>query len=577
MISKINPHSLKIIHSLPPVAQKGDKVAIDSEFFGQTKGRLHRPHGTFAWLGCSFDGETVYWIDDESQIQEFFTRLNLGVFIFHHAKYDITQLRQYAHLPPRKLLWDTMLIEQIMYSGFHSEFSLADLARRYLDVYMSKEIRKEFSDDTVLSQEQIEYASVDVVATWRVYKAQRAIIDENDLEIWKSIELPFLWTLLSMGGVKLDTQKWIALAEKNGNKAKEIQDKYGCWKEVQGKRSVKNVFEGVNLNSPAQVKKHLSKLGYNLKSSDVEALESIAGECDFAREMLEYRTCAKRASTYGKKFVEDYVEEDGKIYADIYQNGAETGRTSCRAPNLQNQPHEFEYRDCFMADDGNLLVVADWGSQEPRIAAYLSQDEKLIAALNGKEKLYIAVARDVLGKTITKDSPEYTHIKSTVLGIFYGMSAKGLAARIGVSVEAAQDMIDAFLETYPGVKEYMDRQHQAKDYVKSIYGRRIWLNKYSYQWERNALNAPIQASAADAMKIAAARFVDTYGEGEPLYDTSPLRLLVHDEIVLEVYEGFVEMAKEYLEECMIIVAEEMHEGIKGVAEIHVGKTWACKS
>lgn len=584
MINQINPHSLKIINSLPPVAQKGDKISIDSEFFGQTKSRLHRPHGTMAYLGCSFDGETVYYITDDSQVQEFYNRIDAGVHIYVHAKYDITQLRRFAHLPQRKLLWDCMLIEQIMYSGYYTDFGLADLARRYLGIYMSKEIRKEFSESDTLSNEQIEYASVDVVATWRVYKAQREIIDENDLQIWKEIELPFLWTILSMGGVKLDTQRWTALAEKNGQKAKEIQSEYGQWKtiELKGmptrtKKTSKEVFEGVNLNSPKQVKEYLWGMGYKVTNTDEEALSKLADEhVQFATDVLAYRKYAKRASTYGKKFVEDYVEEDGKIYADIYQVGAETGRTSCRAPNLQNQPHEFEYRDCFIAEDGNVMIVADWGSQEPRIAAYLSQDEKLIAALNGTEKLYIAVARDVLGKTITKDSPEYTHIKSTVLGIFYGMSAKGLAARIGCSEEQAQEMIDAFLDAYPGVKEYMDRQKKAQDYVTSIYGRKIWLNKYSYQWERNALNAPIQASAADAMKIAAYRFVNKSGDIDNRSDLSPLKLLVHDEIVVSCEEDMKSVIKLSLEKVMVEVSEEMHEGIKGVAEVYEGRSWAAK-
>lgn len=559
----INPKDLKMIQGLPPIAKKGDKVAVDSEFFGQEKKKLHRPHGIFAWLGCTFDGLSVYYITEESEIQEFFDRLNLAVIIGHHLKYDVTQLRKFANISDRNLLWDTMLIEQIMWSGYYTDWGLNDLARRYLDVYMSKEVREEFSEVQEITREQIEYAAVDVVATWRVYQEQRKIIDETDLQIWKEIELPFLWTILSMGGVRLDQEKWMALADKNFKAAEEIKAKY----------------PQLNLNSPKQVKEYFKTLGYKVESTDIEVLDSLSDECEFAKDMCVYRMVAKRSSTYGKKFIEDYVEDDGKIYADLYQIGAETARTSCRAPNLQNQPHEFEYRDCFMADDGNCMVVADWGSQEPRIAAYLSQDEGLIKALNGKEKLYIAIARDVLGREIKKDSPEYTHIKSTVLGIFYGMSAKGLAKRIGVDVEQAQEMINAFLEAYPGVKDYMDHQHQAGEYVQSIYGRKIWLNKYSYQWERNALNAPIQSSAADAMKLAAPRFnkfIQTaYTVDGSIFDWKIL-LLVHDELVISVPESECDWAKSVLERCMVEVSEEMHEGIKGVAEVYSGKTWAAK-
>jgi DNA polymerase-1 len=568
----VNPKETKIVHSLPPLAKKGDKISIDSEFFGQEKKKLHRPHGMFAFLGCSFDGETVYYIDDESQIQEFFNRLDAGVLIFHHAKYDITQLRRFAHIPQRKNLWDTMLIEQIMFSGYFTDFGLNDLVRRYLDTYLPKEERKTFSsnDSVSMTKEQIEYSCLDVAYTWKVFKAQKEKISDSDLSIWRDIELPFLWTILAMGGVKLDTEKWLALAKSNEEKAKAIQSEY----------------PDINLNSPKQVKEYLASMGYKVKSTDAEALTQLAeNHVQFATELLAYRTYAKRSSTYGAKFIDDYVEPDGKIYADLYQVGAETGRTSCRAPNLQNQPHESSYRDCFIADDGNVMIVADWGAQEPRIAAYLSQDADLMDALNSDEKLYIRIARDVLGKEIKKDSDEYKHMKSTVLGIFYGMQAKALAKRLGVHEVAAQLMINLFLEAYPGVQEYIKRQHKAKDYVESIYGRKIWLNKYSFQWMNNALNAPIQSSAADAMKIAARRFLDylmlEMGDYEPnedpkFYQDMPLTLLVHDEIVIQVPKEIEDTVKKILEISMISVAEEMHDGIKGSIEIFSGTSWACK-
>ena len=445
-----NPKELRIIKGLPPVAKKGDRISIDSEFWGQEKSRLHRPHGRFAFLGCSFDGQTVYWIDDETQIQEFYNRLDAGVHIYHNAKYDIRQLRKFADLPQRKNLWDTMLIEQIMFSGYYTDFALADLVRRYLDTYMPKEVRKEFSisnkpktldevaraveefdhmHDVVeeMTKEQIGYAAADVAYTWRVAQVQKEKISDDEIQIWRTIELPFLWALLGMSGVRLETEKWIALAKKNEEEANRIQAKYGQWVIIpaEGRKKEKEIFDGVNLNSTAQVKKHFADGGVKLKSTDAEALENILADDDddsfewrFASDLLAYRTYAKRSSTYGEKFVTDYVEPDGKIYADIYQVGAETGRTSCRAPNLQNQPHETDYRECFISDDDKCMIVADWGSQEPKFAAHFSQDEGLIDALNSDEKLYVRIAREALDIHITKTSPEYTHIKSTILGLF---------------------------------------------------------------------------------------------------------------------------------------------------------------
>jgi DNA polymerase-1 len=577
-----NPKDIKIIHGLPPVAKKGDKISMDTEFFGMEKRRLHRPHGTFAYLGCSYDGETVYYTEDEEQIAEFLQRLEAGVWIFANSKFDIRQLRRYANIPDRKNLWDVILIEQIQYSGYYNEFALNDLVRRYLDTYLPKDVREEFSDAVSLTREQIEYASLDVAYTWKVFSEQRKNISDDDLRIWREIELPFMWTILSMSGIRLDTEKWSALAIENGRIAQKIQDKYGHWVIIpaEGRKKEKQVFEGVNLNSPAQVKNHFASGGVNLKSTDAEALEKIIEDGDddsfefrFASDLLTYRTYAKRASTYGLKFIEDHVEADRKIYADIYQIGAETGRTSCRAPNLQNQPHETAYRECFICDDDEVVIVADWSAQEPKFAAFLSGDEGLMDALNSDEKLYVRVARDILNISITKSDPEYKHMKSTVLGIFYGMSAVGLAATIGVTEEVAQEYINAFLETYPGVKEYMRKQKHAKDYVTSVSGRKIWLNKYSFQWERNALNAPIQGSAADAMKIAASKFM-RQTEAESGWK---LALLVHDEIVIIVPKSDKDVAMKILEDCMVSTADELHPGIRGSVEIFSGCNWACKS
>ena len=591
----INPKELIIKRGLPPVAKKGDRIAIDTEWFGMEKKRLHRPHGKFAYMGASFDGKTVYYIDEEEQIPEFLQRLELGVWIMAHAKFDITQLRRFAHIPMRKNLWDVILIEQVQYSGFHTEFSLGDLVRRYLDTYMPKEVRSSFSDTESLSQEQINYSSADVAYTWRVAKAQKEKISPDDLKIYRDIELPFLGTLMAMSGVRLDTEKWTALALKNAETAQKIQDRYGQWVTVpaEGRKKEKQIFEGINLNSPAQVKKHLHECGWTkVTSTDAAALEAITMTDDeddagfrFATDLLVYRTYQKRASTYGLDFIENYVEPDGKIYADMQQIGAETARCSCRNPNLQNQPHLPEYRECFTADPDEVMIVADWGAQEPRFAAHFSDDEGLKEALNSDEKLYIRIAREAMGIMIDKHSDEYGHMKSTVLGIFYGMSAKGLAARINVSEDKAQGYIDLILDTYPGVNDYIRRQKRAKEYVQSVTGRKIWLNKYSFQWERNALNAPIQSSAADAMKIAAYRFCvawmkefGDYEENEvPIFSQNlPLTLLVHDEIVIKAPKELKDHAKKLLEHVMLSVAEELHPGIKGSVEIFDGDNWACK-
>jgi DNA polymerase-1 len=412
-----------------------------------------------------------------------------------------------------------------------------------------------------MTKDQILYAAYDVVLDWKVYQSQRAEIDENDLNIWKEIELPFLWVLLGMSGVKLDVDKWLQVAEKTRKGADNIQAKY----------------PDINLNAPGQVLKELQKdkRYRKLGGTGEEFLAPIREECKFADDVLTFRSFAKRASTYGKKFVEDFVEADGKVYGDIYQIGAENGRTSCRNPNLQNQPNEDDYRSCYIASEDGMLAIADWSAQEPRFAAYLSQDQGLIDILNSDKVLYVEIARDALDIKITKKDKIYKDIKSTILGLFYGMSAWGLAKRIGVSEQEAEEMIDKILDAYPGINDYVKRQKKSKDYVHSIRGRKFWLNKYLSQWERNALNDPISASSADAMKIASYRFAVEWS-GENFYDNIPLVLLVHDEIVIDVHESGIETAARKLEDKMVSVASEMHPGIRGAVGVSTGKNWSAK-
>src|SRR5512142_3018935 len=129
-MNRIQPDDISIHFELPPETLDVEVVAIDSEFFNQDRNRLHRPHGDFACVGCTNNGRDVYMIFDQNQIQEFYAHINESVHAYHHAQYDIRQLRRFADLPDRKKIWDTMLIEQIRYSGYYDSFRLSDLARR---------------------------------------------------------------------------------------------------------------------------------------------------------------------------------------------------------------------------------------------------------------------------------------------------------------------------------------------------------------------------------------------------------------------------------------------------------------
>lgn len=592
-MNQINPKSLKIVHRLPPFAAKGDKVAIDSEFFGQDKNRLHRPHGQFAFLGCTFDGETIYYITDSGQIQDFFDRLDQGVWIFHHAKYDLTQLRRFAHIPNRKKLWDTMLIEQIQYSGYYNEFSLADVARRRLDVYLPKETRKSFSDapeghsgaSTEMSPEQIEYSATDVAVTFRVYQSQRAEIDETDLGIWKDIELPTLWSLLSMRGMKMDVDAWTALYEKNKSDADNLlmkyidfdQEKYALEDAVKKKK-----YTGISLGSNDQVGKEILRRGYKLPktktgkpSTGEDDIKHLVDD-EFVQDVLEYRGKKKLASTYGKSWIsKGLIEEDGLIYSDFYQIGAATGRFSSSKPNVENIPvrETPEFRKCFVARDGYVLIDADWSAQEPRIAAYLSQDEQLIRIFKEHKDVYIESARLMFGWELDKKDPRRKErMKPTVLGASYGLTEFGMEKKYQIPKDEGKELLDTFFDTFTGMRDWKKEQIQKKDYVTTIYGRKYWLNSYQQGSDNNSLNSPVQGSASDAMKIAGSTFQQTVEECG-YSDCVFIVNYIHDELLIECREDMKDWTMKTLKSIMIETAENMHDGIPADVEIGCGKTW----
>lgn len=332
-----------IIHKgeLPPEYFEWDAVAADLEMWEQDTNRLHRPHGIFASLACTGDGKNVYIIFDEKQIAEFLANINKSLWIFHNASYDLKQLRRFTSIPDRKNIWDTMLVDLIRYSGYYDRFALDDLFRRYCGIYLPKEERKSFSAKLDgMTEEQIFYAACDIVATWRIYQEQSKQVDENDLYVWENIERPMLWTLLDTGGITIDKEKWLEIAQSKENTASTIYD------ELAAKYNI-------NVRSPKQLLAFLQGEGLDIESTGKAELKKHEKEHEIIPFILTYRKPAKGASTYGKKWAEEWIEEDGRVYTSYRQIGTVTGRLASSNPNLQNIPIRDEpiYRECFVAGE----------------------------------------------------------------------------------------------------------------------------------------------------------------------------------------------------------------------------------
>jgi DNA polymerase-1 len=569
-------NNISIFHSLPPVLSSSDWVAIDLELFGAVKYRLHRPNtGTFACLSiCALSNpEKVYVLLSKRDVDSALKNINDAVWVFHNANFDITHLRRWADIPARKKLWDVMIIERIMGGGLYNgdQFSLEDVVRRRLNLRMRKEIRSTFEKTNKITNEQILYAAYDAYVTLLACENQKTQIGKSDYKVWTDIDRKALWAMLDFQGFRIDTNSWKELATNNQAKADEIKANLP-----------------INPSSPTQVKPFLSKLGFKrlqntrekeLKNMIIKYPDTEASE--YAKKILEYRTYAKRASTYGLKFVNEYVEKEKDIeviHAGYWVIGAETGRTSSNSPNMQNIPirDTNAFRKCFIAGPGNKLVIVDMGQQETRIAAYKSQDAKLIEILNNAEEdVFVGMARTIYKRNINKSDPFRKQVKNTVYGILYGMSAQGMSDEYRMSVEEAQKAINELFNTFPDLYSWITQQQKEKEYVQTIFGRKIWLNPYSDQVCRNAINFPIQGTAADQMKMALGNI---YEKWPSVMGNIPFCCVgyIHDELIFDIKETQKYKLVEFVSKEMISAAETQCPGVRFFVSAQVCDNWAEK-
>jgi DNA polymerase-1 len=455
-----------------------------------------------------------------------------------------------------------------MWSGYYYRFGLNDLFRRYCGMYLPKTEWKSFGkkqEQNALTDAQLTYSAHDVVALWMVYQKQKEIISERDQQIWERIERPFLWTLCDQHGITLDVEKWNEIAD--GKEATSTE----LYEQIQKEH-------GVNVRSPKQLLALLQSLKVKVTSTNRTALEAVKGKHPIVDTILKYRKPAKGASTYGRSWSDEWVEADGKVWCSYKQIGTVTARLASANPNLQNIPtrEDPRYRDCFIAMPGHSLIIADYASQEPRITAYFSQDEALMEIFNCGGDIYCDVGEHVFGEKFDKKDPRRKDMKALVLGLSYGMTKIGLAVKIEKDENYAQHLIDTFFEKFPGVRRYINDQIASvkkRGYVTTIYGRKIWISPHASGLERDAPNYSIQASAADATKMAATGFRK---EWRKRYGVNPIRLYVHDEIVAEVPTEQAEEASNVLENCMVSVAGSMTVGVPALADVHIGPTWASK-
>ncbi|WP_059754424.1 DNA polymerase I [Thiobacillus denitrificans] len=473
--------------------------------------------------------------------------------IGQHLKYDRHIFANYG-ITLRGVVDDTLLQSYVLEA--HQSHELGNLASRHLglatisyDDVTGKGASRIGFEQVELSRAS-EYAAEDADVTLRVRDAlapQLAASDKLDF-VYRQIELPVAEILFRMErtGVLLDRNLLAVQSGELGKKMLELEQ-----------RAFQEAGQPFNLGSPKQIGDILftqkglpvvKKTPGGAPSTDEETLALLALDHPIARAILDYRGMAKLKSTYTDKLPQMVHPVTGRLHTSYSQATAVTGRLSSAEPNLQNIPARTaegrRIREAFIAPPGHVLVSADYSQIELRIMAHLSDDAGLLKAFAEDRDIHTATAAEVFGVPLDEVSNDQRRMAKVInFGLIYGMSAFGLASQLNLERAAAQAYIDRYFARYPGVADYMQRTREAarsQGYVETVFGRRLYLPEINAKnpqrrqgAERAAINAPMQGTAADLIKLAMIA-VQGWLDDEKL--ESRLLLQVHDELILEVPE-----------------------------------------
>ncbi len=516
------------------------------------------------------------WLEDAG-------RAKLG----QNAKYDTHVLANHD-VRLAGVAHDTLLQSYLLES--HQRHDMDSLAERHLGVKtitydeVTGKGASRIGFEQVAVERATEYAAEDADVTLRLHQAlfPKVQADEKLARIYREIEMPLVAVLFGMerNGVLLDTKLLRDLSREFGEKMGVVETK-----------AHQLAGQPFNLNSPKQIQeilfdkqglKPVRKTPSGQPSTDEDALTELALDHPLPALLLEYRGLAKLKSTYTDKLPEMINPKTGRVHTTYGQTVAVTGRLASNDPNLQNIPIRTaegrRIREAFIAPPGAHVVSADYSQIELRIMAHISQDASLLKAFAAGEDIHRATAAEIFSIPPAQlDAEQRRYAKAINFGLIYGMSAFGLARQLGLERSAAQQYMDRYFARYPGVAEYMKRTRESareNGYVETVFGRRLWLpeirssNPARRQGaERAAINAPMQGTAADLVKMAMIA-VNRWLSEKHL--ESRLIMQVHDELVLEVPDRELAAVKRDLPKLMGGVAQL---AVPLVVDVGAGPNW----
>jgi DNA polymerase-1 len=537
----------------------------------------HRYQGAPAQLGLErVLSRLRLWLEDP-------TRHKVG----QHLKYDAHVFANHG-ISLRGILHDTLLESYVLES--HRSHDLDSLAERHLGIKtisydeVTGKGAGRIGFDQVEVERATEYAAEDADVALRLHQVMGPEIqaDEKLRHVYAAIEMPLVPVLLDMerNGVLLD----VAALE---SQSREIGEKLVALEQ----RAHELAGQPFNLNSPKQVQeilferlqlKPVKKTPGGAPSVDEEVLQQLALDYPLPKALLDYRALAKLKSTYTDKLPRMVDRDTGRVHTNYAQAVAVTGRLASNDPNLQNIPVRTaegrRIREAFIAAPGRVILSADYSQVELRIMAHISGDPGLLRAFAEGHDVHASTAAEVFGVPLEGVSAEQRRYAKVInFGLIYGMSEFGLASQLGLERSAARNYMDRYFARYPGVAQYMSRTREearSRGYVETVFGRRLWLpeirggNPQRRQAaERAAINAPMQGTAADLIKLA---MIEVHGWLEREKLSTRLVMQVHDELVLEVPEGELDSARARVPELMGGVAQLR---VPLVVDVGVGPNW----
>ena len=561
-----------VAFAIVPSENAGDNIEAD----GQISLFAIAETNSFEALALCYGEEDIYYISTDREIKssELIQKMQMAEvksWIAMDLKSQLGLLAYGKDFDADRSRFFDVTIGAYLLNPLKGEYPHDDIAKDYLGLMVPTE--KELKDD------ECKKACYQAYIAWKAMPVLAEQLKEQGMDkLFYEVEMPLVFVLYDMEreGICMDAAALQEYGKKLEGSIVELEKKIH---EAAG--------ESFNINSPKQLGVILfeklglpngkkTKTGY---STSADVLEKLAGEYPIVSDILEYRQLSKLKSTYADG-LQNYVEADGKIHTSFNQTITATGRLSSTEPNLQNIPIRIELgrliRKVFHPMPGNVFVDSDYSQIELRILAHMSGDEKLIEAYNSGQDIHSTTASQVFHVPFEEVTPLLRrNAKAVNFGIVYGISAFGLSQDLDISRKEAQEYIDRYFETYPKIKEFIDNTvADAKETGKTttIYGRIRPIPELSSSnfmqrqfGERVAMNAPIQGTAADIIKIAMIRVHDRLvKEG---YE-SRLILQVHDELLIETKESEKDAVIALLE-------EEMHHVAALSVPLEVGTAWGA--